>query len=213
MKVFGSRIFWGGLLILAGVIFLLENMGLITIGELIWAILLGCGGIAFLTVFITDRQHWWALIPGCALVGVSITLFLEFFWPQAGSVTSGLIILGSIGLAFLIIYLLNWENWWALIPAGVLFTLAVVAVLDEVYPQMDTGSVFFVGLGLTFAALALLPNPIGQMRWAFIPAVILIVIGIVMAAVQFPVLSVVFALALIVVGIFFLFRAFQWRRE
>ena len=68
-------------------------------------------------------------------------------------------------------------------------------------------------LGLTFAALAILPNPIGQMRWAFIPAVVLIVIGIVIAAVQFPVLSVVFALALIVVGVFFLYRAFQWRRE
>ena len=213
MKVLGSRIFWGGLLILAGVLFLLDNMGLITIGEMIWAILLGLGGIAFLTVFITDRQHWWALIPGCTLVGISITLFLEFFWPEAGSVTSGLIILGSIGLAFLIIYLLNWENWWALIPAGVLLTLAVVAVLDEIYPKMDTGSVFFVGLGLTFAALALLPNPIGQMRWAFIPAVILIVIGIVMAAVQFPVLSVVFALALILVGVFFLLKAFQWRKE
>ena len=204
MKVLGSRIFWGGLLILAGVLFLLDNLGLLTIGDLIWAILLGLGGIAFLTVFITYRQNWWALIPGCTLVGVSITLFLDYFLPQVGSVASGLIILGSIGLAFLIIYLLNWENWWALIPAGVLFTLAVVAVLDEVYPQMDTGSVFFVGLGLTFAALAILPNPIGQMRWAFIPAVILIVIGIVIAAVQFPVLSVVFALALIVVGVFFL---------
>jgi hypothetical protein len=213
MKVLGSRIFWGGLLILAGVLFLLDNLGLLTIGDLIWAILLGLGGIAFLTVFITYRQNWWALIPGCTLVGVSITLFLDYFLPQVGSVASGLIILSSIGLAFLIIYLLNWENWWALIPAGVLFTLAVVAVLDEVYPQMDTGSVFLVGLGLTFAALAILPNPIGQMRWAFIPAVILIVIGIVIAAVQFPVLSVVFALALIVVGVFFLLRAFRWRRE
>ena len=75
-----------------------------------------------------------------------------------------------------------------------------------------TGKTAFAIL-LTFAALALLPNPIGQMRWAFIPAVILILIGIVMAAVQFPVLSVVFALALIVVGVFFLLRAFQWRRE
>ena len=213
MKVLGSRIFWGGLLILAGVLFLLDNLGLLTIGDLIWAILLGLGGIAFLTVFITYRQNWWALIPGCTLVGVSITLFLDFFLPQVGSVASGLIILSSIGLAFLIIYLLNLENWWALIPAGVLFTLAVVALLDEVYPQMDTGSVFLVGLGLTFAALAILPNPIGQMRWAFIPAVILIVIGIVIAAVQFPVLSVVFALALIVVGVFFLLRAFRWRRE
>lgn len=213
MKVLGSRIFWGGLLILAGVLFLLDNMGMITIGELIWAILLGLGGIAFLTVFITDRQHWWALIPGCTLVGVSITLFLEYFWPEAGSIASGMIVLGSIGLSFLIIYLLNWENWWALIPAGVLFTLAVVALVEEAYPDAETGSIFFVGLGLTFAALAILPNPIGQMRWAFIPAVVLIVIGIVIAAVQFPVLSVVFALALIVVGVFFLFRAFQWRRE
>ena len=213
MKVLGSRIFWGGLLILAGVLFLLDNMGLITIGEMIWAILLGLGGIAFLTVFITDRQHWWALIPGCTLVGVSITLFLEFFWPEDWQRCQWVDHPGQHRISFLIIYLLNWENWWALIPAGVLLTLAVVAVLDEIYPKMDTGSVFFVGLGLTFAALALLPNPIGQMRWAFIPAVILIVIGIVMAAVQFPVLSVVFALALILVGVFFLLKAFQWRKE
>jgi hypothetical protein len=213
MKVLGSRIFWGGLLILAGVLFLLDNLGLIIFGDLIWALLLGLGGIAFLTVFLTYRQNWWALIPGCTLVGVSITLFLDYFWPQAGGIASGMIILASIGLSFLIIYLLNWENWWALIPAGVLFTLAVVALVEEAFHQVETGSIFFVGLGLTFAALAILPNPIGQMRWAFIPAVILIVIGIVIAAVQFPVLSVVFALALIVVGIFFLFRAFQWRRE
>jgi hypothetical protein len=66
---------------------------------------------------------------------------------------------------------------------------------------------------LTFAALALLPNPIGQMRWAFIPAVILIVIGIVMAGVEFPVMTVIFAVVLILVGIFFLYRAMQWRRE
>jgi hypothetical protein len=46
MKVLGSRIFWGGLLILAGVIFLLDNLGIITFGDLIWAILLGAGGIA-----------------------------------------------------------------------------------------------------------------------------------------------------------------------
>ena len=212
MKVLGSRIFWGGLLILAGVIFLLDNLGIIAFGDLIWAILLGAGGIAFLTVYLTYREQWWALIPGFALVGVSITLFLEYFLPTSGWVGSGLIVLGSIALAFLVIYLINRENWWALIPTGVLFTLALVSLLEELYPQVATDSIFFVGIGLTFAALALLPNPIGQMRWAFIPAVVLILIGIVMAGVEFPVMTVIFAVALILVGLFFLYRAMQWRR-
>jgi hypothetical protein len=153
------------------------------------------------------------LIPGFTLVGVSITLFLEYFLPTSGWVGSGLIVLGSIALAFLVIYLINRENWWALIPTGVLFTLAVISLLEELYPQVATDSIFFAGIGLTFAALALLPNPIGQMRWAFIPAVILIVIGIVMAGVEFPVMTVIFAVVLILVGIFFLYRAMQWRRE
>ena len=35
MKVLGSRIFWGGVLILAGVLFLIDNLGIFTIGDLI----------------------------------------------------------------------------------------------------------------------------------------------------------------------------------
>jgi drug/metabolite transporter (DMT)-like permease len=51
------RILWGLLLILAGVLFLLNSIGTISIGEYQWAILLGIGGLAFLSVFISDRNQ------------------------------------------------------------------------------------------------------------------------------------------------------------
>jgi hypothetical protein len=42
---------------------------------------------------------------------------------------------------------------------------------------LNSGSVFFIGLGLTFLLVALLPNPAGQMQWAYIPAVVLFLLG------------------------------------
>ncbi len=38
---------------------------------------------------------------------------------------------------------------------------------------MDSGGVFFVGLGITFVLVALL----AKMKWAFIPAAVLLLLG------------------------------------
>jgi hypothetical protein len=54
-------------------------------------------------------------------------------------------------------------------------TLGVVSVLDEL-TDIDTGGVLFIGLGLTFALVALLPGG-SQRTWAFIPAVLLLIFG------------------------------------
>jgi len=42
---------------------------------------------------------------------------------------------------------------------------------------IGSGSLFFLGLGLTFLLVAVLPNPFGKMQWAFIPAAVLVVMG------------------------------------
>ena len=68
-------------------------------------------------------------------------------------------------------------------PGGVMVTLAIVSVLDTAYPNKDTGGVFLIGLGLTFALLALLPRL--HMRWAYIPALVLFVIGSISLAGEF----------------------------
>ncbi|MCK7520535.1 MAG: hypothetical protein MZV64_23990 [Ignavibacteriales bacterium] len=56
-----------------------------------------------------------------------------------------------------------------------LLTLGVISVLDEL-TDIDTGGVLSMGLGLTFALVAILPGG-SQRTWAFIPAVILLIFG------------------------------------
>ena len=92
---------------------------------------------------------------------------------------SGPLFLASIGLGFAVICLVNPEMWWALIPGGVLMTLAVVAYSDSVGLSIDSGALMFMGIGLTFAAIGALPGRHGKAnRWAFFPAAILLGMGL-----------------------------------
>jgi hypothetical protein len=201
-----SRFLWGLMLIIAGGLFLLQNLGLFEASGLVWAALLGLGGVFFVSVFIQSREHWWALIPGITLLAVALLIFLGNFFPRASNILGGAIVLGGIGLAFLMVYLANRENWWALIPMGVMLTLAGVSTLDEI-AGFDTGGIFFIGLGLTFALVALLPSERAQMRWAWIPAGILLVMGLLISASAASLMGYVGPAVLILAGLFFILRA------
>ena len=76
------RVLWGLLLVAAGVLFLLNSIGTISIGDYQWAIILVIGGLAFLSVFLADREHWWALFPSFGLLIGGTILFLESAFPQ-----------------------------------------------------------------------------------------------------------------------------------
>jgi len=43
----------------------------------------------------------------------------------------GPVFLVAVGLPFLYLYLRNEKNWWVIIPAGVMITLAVIAALNS----------------------------------------------------------------------------------
>ncbi|MFQ5812924.1 MAG: hypothetical protein ACE5I2_07030 [Anaerolineae bacterium] len=119
--------------------------------------------------------------------------------------------MGGIGLAFWVIYFQKREYWWAVIPGGVMFTVALIAGLDAVFEGAETGGVLFLGLGLTFGLLSLLPTPQGQMRWALIPAAILLVMGLLVTAATTGILQYLWPTALILVGLYLLFRMFRSR--
>ena len=204
----GSRILWGGLLILGGVLFLLQNLKVITFGGLFWAVLFVLVGVFFIGLFFQGRAQWWALIPGCTMLGVGAAIGLDVLSKGALSALSGAIILGSIGLAFLFIYLVERAHWWALIPAGTMVTLAVVAFISEALPTFDPGGVFFVGLGLTFGLVAILPTAQGRLRWAWIPAGVLCVIGLVVLAATANIVNYVWPVVLIAGGGYLVARAF-----
>lgn len=211
MKWITSRAVWGLLLIIGGVVFLLENLGILTIGDFFWAGIFAIAGLAFLSVFLTNRENWWGLIPGIIFLAIAAIIFLSRVAPQASERIGGVIVLGGIGLAFLIVYLVNRANWWALIPGGVMFTLAAVTVLEQSMTGFETGGIFFLGLGLTFLLVAVIPTPEGRMRWALIPAVILLIMGLLLTAALTQLVNFIWPLALILLGLFLVLRAFRSR--
>ena len=211
MKILESRILWGGLLILAGILFLAQNLGIFQIGDLFWMVLLALAGGFFLTLFLQNRANWWPLIPALTLFSLAAIVLLNKISPDHGERWSGSIILGGIGLSFALVYLVARQNWWAIIPAGVLVTLAVIAGLEEFLPDLGTAGLFFLGLGLTFALVALLPNPQGDMRWAWIPGGILLVIGSIFLVAGENLLVYVWPVILILAGGWFIIRALRNR--
>ena len=57
-----------------------------------------------------------------------------------------------------------------------MITLGIVAALTDLYGARETGGIFFLGLGLTFLLVAVLTS----MQWAYIPGVILLLMGAVL---------------------------------
>jgi len=206
VKWLESRILWGALLIVAGVIFLLQNLFNFQLGGFLWGLVLGAAGVVFLAVFFGNRAHWWSLIPGFSLLGIAATILIDVFFPRLGNIFGGTLVLGGIALAFLTIYLFDHNHWWAIIPGGVMLTLSVFVLLEEVFRGFGGAGVFFLGLGFTFVAVALLPTPQGRMTWAWIPAGILLAIGVIVAAASEALLGYVGPIALILAGVYFILR-------
>ena len=207
IKWLESRLFWGVVLIVAGVLFLLQNLFGVQLGGIFWSAIFVLGGLFFLSIYFTERANWWAIIPGFTLVGIGLNVGLGAIFPAVENILGGAIVLGSIGLSFLVIYLLNRDFWWALIPAGVLLTLTVIIPLESFLTEFGFISLFFLGMALTFAVVALIPSPEGKMKWAWIPAAILGVMGIIFGAFSGAFMAYLTPLILILGGGFLIYRA------
>lgn len=193
----------GGALIVVGLLFLLQNFGLLGgLDNLIWVVLFGGGGLVFLSVFAVNRDQWWAVIPGFTLLGLSA---LIAFGDRLGT-WGGALFLGAIGLSFWVIYFVRRDFWWAVIPGGVLITLAFVAALSDVLPDEVSGGIFFLGLAATFLAVYILPAGMRRNSWAIIPASILGMIGILLAVSFGGWINYIWPVMLILAGVFLLAR-------
>jgi hypothetical protein len=207
-----SRVFWGVVLILAGLAFLLQNLFNFPLGSLFWSAAFILGGLFFLGVFLNNRQNWWALIPGMTLLSIGVLIGLDSLAPGLTEFLGGGIVLGGIALAFILVYIINPRNWWAIIPGGVLLTLALVAVLTPVMNNdLASGGLFFLGMGLTFAVLTIIPVENQRLTWAWIPAAVLLIMGGLMFISGAAYAELVFPLVLIAVGGFLAIRALRPR--
>lgn len=203
----------GGLLIAAGILFLLRNLGFLPVARHFAVIVFfGLGGLAFLAVFLQDRGQWWALIPGCALLSLAAVILAESIPPLAD--WGGTIFLAGMGAAFWLIRLVTGPaNWWAVIPGGALWTLAATAAADSIFPDKGAGAVFFLGLAATFGLVYLLPTPSGRMRWAAYPAAALGLLGATLASAAADLARFIWPSILILAGLFLLYRTIVPRRD
>jgi len=213
MKRTDFNIIWGVLLIGAGILFLLQTNGIIgdtseAIWQIVWAIAFGTVGLIFLWRFLSDRAgSWWAAIHGFVLIALALLLTLDrLSFVEGDAAWLGALFLAIIGLSFWIIYFTHREFWWAVIPGGVLFTLAVVALLSTWYTGEAVGAIFFFGMAATFALVYFLPTPHCRMTWALIPAGVLAVLGFGLALAFTEIFNYFWAVALILVGLYLLLR-------
>jgi hypothetical protein len=179
MNISTRRIFFGAALILLGGLFLFQQLFHLQfhVGAVIVAMVFALAGLGFLYVMSSKRDNWWAAIPGMVLLGLGVLIAVSEFYPHFANQFGGSLFLGFIGLAFLVVLLLRHEAWWAVIPAGVLFTLALVAGVTQFLENgLASGAIFFLGIGLTFAVVGLMP--VGRKeKWPWIPSGICLVMG------------------------------------
>jgi hypothetical protein len=201
---------WGFLLIALGGFFLLQVTGIFGIlTGLFWSVAFAAAGAVFLYVFLTGlHTRWWAAIPAFTLLGLAATVFYGRFAPPFLADLGGAVFLGSIGVGFLAIFFTNRTLWWALIPGGALLSVAAVAAVTAAgIDFLNPGSVLFIGLGLTFAVVGLMSTYLEvNLRWAYIPAAVLLVMGIVIFTPFVGALGFVWPLALIGVGAYLVVR-------
>lgn len=158
----------GALLVLAGAVALLRGSGGTgTAGELAWLLGLGLGAVVAWRLVLRRLPFGLrvAALAGFGIVGAATT-----------DVLSGPAFLGSVALAFWLTYATPAgrarRTGWALVPAGAITTLALVAAVDGLRPHWDEGIFFLLGMTATFTAVYLLPREAGGGRWALAPALV-----------------------------------------
>ena len=124
-------------------------------------LLLGVGAAFWLGSF--GALSLWQRVAGFTGIGV-------FAVVTSGSF-AGVAALGFPALGFGLVYLLDARRWWALLPAGLVGSVALLAGLDALFPRWDTTPILFLGFAATFSLLYLLSPRRGGKRWALFPAI------------------------------------------
>ena len=214
LKFSHIRLVIGLMLILTGIMSFLQVSGIMTFDEkivgLATAVIFTLVGVFFLALLFAGEQNWWAVFPGAGLLAIGALIALSLLLPQFAWL-GGSLFLGFLGLAFGWVYTSNHNRWWAIIPGGVLLTLAAVSLGDRL-PFLDGGSLFFLGLAATFGLVYLLPTGAGRMSWAWIPAVVMLAMAVFIGLTSQHAMNYLWPVILIALGLFLAYRSFNHKQ-
>ena len=198
----------GGLMLfLALTTLLVDNVG----GEWVGSLFLFLIGLSFLVVYLSNRTRTWALLVAYILGVLSIAPAMA----SGGGDTAayfGPVFLLAVALPFFLLYFRSAENWWAIIPAGVMTTLAVLAgaaIANLIRNEEQGGyanALLMFGLALTFAVVWLRHAK----EWAKVATIILAALAV--ASVFFTTYTEVFwPVAIILAGAYLLYNSMRPR--
>lgn len=171
---FSRNVLFGLYLLVAGIYFLLVNFGLAPVlTENNWVWVFAASSLFFLGIYLSAGwREWGWLFPvtlGAALALIAFNIERSLSGEAAGS-----IFLWSIALPFWVARFAQRDNWWAIIPAGVLTVIGVIPILAA-SPNDDFIPILIMyGLALVFLTVFI------QNRdnwWAIIPAGALTAVG------------------------------------
>lgn len=197
------RIVAGALILIVGVVLLLSEMKVFVLnGEVGGVLALLAGAVIFGSLWLSNPKEWWPLIPGGIMAGWGVAGLLGLVGLPGGLVS----LLGFVGSAVPFLYIFSLDrkqNWWALIPGGIMAFMGVVTLLGSVIGEEWTGTLVLWVIALVFAGVFLANRRNG---WALIPAGVLAVVGLVASPVA-PSLSVIGPVALILLGVVVVVRS------
>jgi len=175
----------------------------------VWVVVLAATGLLVFLVFLTDRSEYGLLLPTYVLWAVAGLIALAVS-NILGDPWIAFYVLTAIALPFLVVYIFNRDQWWALIPGYVLLAVGLMVVLLESGILSDLLVPAYVMFAVAIPFLVVFARD-RKLWWALIPGGILIIIGsaflIAEAALEY-ILPVVF----IILGIGILVRLFT-RKE
>jgi hypothetical protein len=150
-----------------------------TSGEWIGALFLFAIALSFFVVYLNNRTRNWALLVAYIMFVLSLAPAMASFGGDTAGYF-GSVFLFAIALPFFVIYFRSAENWWAIIPAGVMTTLSIIATLGIAGWIKDdqtggySNAILMGGLAVTFAVVWLR----NAKAWAKVVTVVLAALAI-----------------------------------
>ena len=177
--------------------------------EWIGTVILFMIALSFLVVYLINRTRTWALLVAYIMFVISLAPAMSI---MGGTVPAyfGSIVLFAIALPFYVVYFRSLENWWAIIPAGVMTTLSVITTLaisgwiQDGQSGSISSAILMGGFAATFAVIWLRH----ARAWAKIVTIVLAALAVVSGF--FTAYSeILVAVTVILVGVYLLFTAMR----
>jgi len=179
---------WTAGLVGGGLVLLAWNLGFFVAYEpwpqYFFAVVLAGAGVSFFVGYVRTPSQWWRLIPGWTMAALALMLLLSMLPTPPVRLIAALLFWG-MALAFAQIYWLQRvDQWWAIIPGGLMFVLGATIALSGIIADIELlGALLFIGMGGVFYLLYAL-NTHARQWWALIPASVLFLFGIFVAVAQ-----------------------------